>query len=1387
MRYDIKKSLSLILTLVIPFSFSTSLYCDSFVAYAADTSAKTAEKEQYTQISKREYDICKYLFQKEYDALDALPKSVSFETAKKWFKDGLDACDDMDKYYDPINDVYNVPSDSKEAVNFGYGKDGLLVCFVDEEWLLDELEKLDDYTDWNFPEAFDKDKLEKDIDEQQKKFDESKKQTPPRDPLIIHFSDEEKIVLTNIENGVYFDLDNNGFAEKTSWIGTEEGFLVIDLNDNGKIDNGGELFGDKFKMPNGNISSNGFEALKSMNTNDDLVINENDEIFSKLQVWFDKNHDGITDAGELKTLSELEIVSIGLDWADDGIFYLDDDMNILESQSALVTFKDKTTKKISEFMFPVNTLDSTFEGITTIGNVSSLEYALDNDEDGSLTELFEAFSTEKNIGKKRYYLKQLLYKVTDSEDVDPRGRGDNIDARDLNVIEQFMGSKFDGADGKNPNTVAAATLKDVYASLEEMYYNYANFRSAFFNFRMMTYIRTNEKDFKYIDHSKADEYFDNAIANKQDIDVNIYDYGKYLIYLDKKHKTYSYEGFKSKYSAVSDRFADILALAENSKSFFGTKYDDTLSGSANGNLIFGELGDDILNGNSIFDIIFGNEGNDTLSGGAGNDELHGGTGNDTLNGGTGNDIYFFEPGDGQDTINENQADSSRDIIVFGVGITPNDITVTRDGADMVLLIGTNGDSLRIVNQFTSTIYQIEYFEFSDGSLLDKSEYLGATITIKGSKKFSAPNDKATGKTILVGSYDNDDISGTERTDILRGGAGNDVLSGGAGNDELLGGTGNDTLYGGVDDDIYIFNIGDGQDIINEYNSDSTEDIVMFGEGIVPDDISVTRDGNDMILLVGTNGDSLRIIGQFVNTAYQIESFEFADGTKLDKKDYLGATLRIYISGKFSNPDDKANGITIITGSDENDEIYGNRRKDIIYGEAGNDILCGSGGNDELHGGIGQDKLYGNMGNDTYVFNLGDGQDTINEEMMDSDGDRVLFGAGITPNDITVTRDGADMVLLIGTKGDSLRIVNQFTSTYYQVESFEFANGTKYDKKIYLGTAITINVSGIFSDPDDKATGTTKLIGSDENDEIYGNERKDIIYGEAGDDKLHGGAGNDELHGGTGIDILLGYVDNDTYVFNLGDGQDIINEEGADSSGDRVLFGAGIMPNDITVTKEGADIVLLVGSNEDSLRIANHLTNSAYQVESIEFADGVLAHIDLEASELIIDFDGTTTTANTTTATTTTTSANTTAATTTTTSANTTAATTTTSANTTAATTTTSANTTAATTTTSSATTTTAATTTETTTSNTSALPEKNLGDVNNDGMINAVDASSVLAYYAVISTNQKGNYSDAQKLAADVNNDGMINAVDASIILSYYAYTSTAGDKVLSFEEYLKK
>ncbi|EWM52387.1 dockerin type I domain-containing protein [Ruminococcus flavefaciens] len=80
-----------------------------------------------------------------------------------------------------------------------------------------------------------------------------------------------------------------------------------------------------------------------------------------------------------------------------------------------------------------------------------------------------------------------------------------------------------------------------------------------------------------------------------------------------------------------------------------------------------------------------------------------------------------------------------------------------------------------------------------------------------------------------------------------------------------------------------------------------------------------------------------------------------------------------------------------------------------------------------------------------------------------------------------------------------------------------------------------------------------------------------------------------------------------------------------------------------------------------------------------------------------------------------------------------------------------------------------------------------LGDVNSDGYINAVDASSVLSYYARISTNQEGGYDALQKLNADVNQDRSINAIDASNILAYYAYASTTKEDIVSLEAYMKK
>lgn len=68
-----------------------------------------------------------------------------------------------------------------------------------------------------------------------------------------------------------------------------------------------------------------------------------------------------------------------------------------------------------------------------------------------------------------------------------------------------------------------------------------------------------------------------------------------------------------------------------------------------------------------------------------------------------------------------------------------------------------------------------------------------------------------------------------------------------------------------------------------------------------------------------------------------------------------------------------------------------------------------------------------------------------------------------------------------------------------------------------------------------------------------------------------------------------------------------------------------------------------------------------------------------------------------------------------------------------------------------------------------------LGDVNEDEVVDANDASAVLAEYADFSTGGNGIFNNNQKLAGDVNKDGVIDSNDASQILAFYSYLSTGG------------
>ena len=88
-------------------------------------------------------------------------------------------------------------------------------------------------------------------------------------PLVVDLNGDG-IETLGTDAGVYFDHANDGFAENTGWVGKDDGLLVRDINNNGKIDDGTELFGNNSVLSSGNKAINGFDALADLDTNNFL-------------------------------------------------------------------------------------------------------------------------------------------------------------------------------------------------------------------------------------------------------------------------------------------------------------------------------------------------------------------------------------------------------------------------------------------------------------------------------------------------------------------------------------------------------------------------------------------------------------------------------------------------------------------------------------------------------------------------------------------------------------------------------------------------------------------------------------------------------------------------------------------------------------------------------------------------------------------------------------------------------------------------------------------------------------------------------------------------------------------------------------------------------------
>ena len=158
-------------------------------------------------------------------------------------------------------------------------------------------------------------------------------------PIVLDL-DGDGVETISVANGAWFDHAADGFAERTGWAGSDDGLLVRDLNGNGTIDSGRDLFGSETLLPNGSKAPNGLEALKAFDTNSDGVINAQDAGFAELHVWKDANTNGRTDAGELLSLAEAGVASINVAYTNSS--HIDDQGNTHRQVGSYATASGET-------------------------------------------------------------------------------------------------------------------------------------------------------------------------------------------------------------------------------------------------------------------------------------------------------------------------------------------------------------------------------------------------------------------------------------------------------------------------------------------------------------------------------------------------------------------------------------------------------------------------------------------------------------------------------------------------------------------------------------------------------------------------------------------------------------------------------------------------------------------------------------------------------------------------------------------------------------------------------------------------------------------------------------------------------------------------------------
>ncbi|MBV1889099.1 MAG: hypothetical protein KUG67_02520, partial [Proteobacteria bacterium] len=1014
--------------------------------------------------------------------------------------------------------------------------------------------------------------------------------TPPNfDPLILDLDGDGFDLAPNINISPEFDLNGDGFATRTAWtLGGDDGFLAVDANSNGNIDDVTELFGG----PN----ESGFAALSMHDTNLDGVVDQAEATAAGIIIWVDANGNAVTDAGELHTLDDYNIASIGItpdvttEVVGSGYVLL---------QQGVFTYGDGSTGLTADVGFGTTPYNSSWlTGVTITAQALALPQVTGH---GTLPDLQSAMSydpafanvvnaalanfTSPDLADLRGAVAPILTGWMTSVDVpasEPGTQaridvpillqtaiGDDISVLDFAVQRtDAQGTYWELSSGNDvldisDMIITRPTYNDVMAQASGTDEAWETLSA-----EEITFLErwTGEQMPLGLDHevdsgslSAMNDLLGTLWGEINSVAVRIASQGGSVSsYFD----SVEYNPATDLFEATTDSqlvpmFDAILSSAPGTAIgdqahldlWKGTldivvgQFDQPGSSSLTSygflfqNLVAAydnyPLAISVIDAAYVLDIPYGSliSGAGTLTGSSEADIFYMDGSDQNVNGDSGPDTFVFGQNIGNDVIAELDGTGINfvDVIRFSAH-NSSDLLFTRNGVDLHIEVIATGETITIEKQFEGR-----------GSGLGGGEIgpaYGISEIVFADNSFYDTVDIAYAVSHPTGAAQ--DIIGTEVTDVLDGIEGDERLEGAGGGD------------------IYKFGIGYGHDTIEDLVRDPyavTPDVVQFGSGITFEDLSFSRfeHSDNLTITIDATGDQLTIEQQFWN----------AYGILGDDQWYAKIEGFTFENGQTFTWEDMIQFMPTLQSTSGHDAIYGFDYADTLDGGAGDDYL--SGGNEH----------------DTYIFGLGYGNDTIYENythIASEKDDTVLFLPNVDPTTVNLYRAGdSNDVILTLSDGSSLTIENQFQNfslggENQSIEYFKFqdANNTLWDNGDIKNMLLT----------------------------KYSTSGDDVIYGfEGSGDTLNGGAGND---------ILEGLNGGDTYQFDAGYGYDQVKDLAqAYSAGiDTVEFLGSLTQSDVTFSRDGDDVLVSLNGHTDQLRVENQFDNlSYYQIENYVFSDG----------------------------------------------------------------------------------------------------------------------------------------------------------------------------------------